>query len=207
MRCKICVKHSPILSPPDWITLKTFKDSHQKTAIHLRCVGLQTREEEEEQRQQQNAPGFFATPNNITPIIPPSHQEFQQQHEPLSRDMMQELWNQFDGTFELDQGLNEAHEKARKDFHEHGLWDGPEVIAADIDMNNVEQLWDEEDQDDLLSEILEQMGLSHCFSLSECRTNDQNTRNELDKCRNHNCFSKYKMVALSIKSYILARCN
>ncbi|KAF8812823.1 hypothetical protein BYT27DRAFT_7251513 [Phlegmacium glaucopus] len=162
VRCKICVKHCLILSPPDWITLKTFKNSHQKTATHLHCVGLQTREEEAEERQQQNAPNFFATPNNITPRIPPSgpsHQECQQQHE-LSQDIMQELWDQFDGTFELDQGFDEAHEKARKDFHEHGLWDGPEAMAADIDMNNVEQLWDEEDQDDLLSEILEQMGMN-----------------------------------------------
>jgi hypothetical protein len=78
--------------------------------------------------------------------------------------MMQELWDQFNRTFELNQGLNEAHEEACTDFHEHGLWDGLEAMAADINMNNVEQLWDEEDQDDLLSEILEQMGLSCCFT-------------------------------------------
>lgn len=117
---------------------------------------------------------------------------------------MQELWDQFDGTFELDQGLKEAHEKARKDFHEYGLWDGPEVMAADIDINN---LWDEEERDDLLSEILEQMGLSSCFYSSEHRTNDQTTRDELNKCRNHNHLYKYKMVTLSIKSDILARCD
>lgn len=163
MRCEICLKHSPILCPPDWITLKTYKNSHQKAAPHRRCVELQTREEEAEEMMRQNAPDYFAMP--IAPTVLSSHQEPRKQNTPP--DIMQEMWDQFDGTFELDRGTAEAHESAHLDFEskmgEYGLWDGQEAMAADIDMSHIEELWDEEDHDDLLLELLKQIGLSCLF--------------------------------------------
>ena len=162
MRCIICVKHSPILSPPDWIALKTFKTSHQRAATHLRCVELQIKENaaEENRRRIENEPGYFAILNNTTSTIVSSHQLATNHRQ--STNHMKELWDQFDGTFELDHGAEEVHKSAREDFmakaHEYGLQDGAEAIA-DEDMSNIEQLWDDEVQDDLLSELLEQIGM------------------------------------------------
>lgn len=169
MRCIICVKYSPVLSPPDWIALKTFKTSHQRAATHLRCVELQIKEEaaEENRRRIENEPGYFAIPNYITPTIASSH-KIDQRH---STNHMKELWDQFDGTFELDHGAEEVHKSAREDFmakaREYGFRNGVEAIADDEDMSNIEQLWDDEVQDDVLSELLEQIGMLvvHIFIL------------------------------------------
>ena len=160
MCCIICIKHSPILSPPDWIALKTFKTSHQRSATHLRCVELQIKENEAEEnrRRIENEPGYFTIPNNITPTIVSSHQL-----EIKSTNRMKDLLDQFDGTFKLDHGAKEVHKSAREVFmakaHEYGLQDGAEAVADDEDMSNIEKLWDDEVQDDLLLELLEQIGM------------------------------------------------
>jgi hypothetical protein len=154
------MKYNPIVDPAEWITLKVFKSSHQKAAPHIRSVNLKKRDEEDQARRLQDTPDFFATPNDIDFIGPSAPQA---SGNPPSHDPMQDLWDGFDGTFGLDGGVREAHETARKKFdieaHEYGLWNGLEEMSADTDMINVEQIWDEEDEDDLLSELLEHIGL------------------------------------------------
>lgn len=110
----------------------------------------------------ESAPGYFAVPNHITPTprVPASRQWDGSQ---LIHNPMQEMWDNFgDGSFELDHGVDEIHKSAHEKFtanaHEYGLWGAYETEPGDI--NDVEQLLDEENQDDLLSELLEQIGVS-----------------------------------------------
>ncbi|KAF8159989.1 hypothetical protein B0H34DRAFT_843892 [Crassisporium funariophilum] len=155
VQCEICVRYNSSANSAEWITLKVFKSSHPKSAIHLQAVSMKERDEAEQARRLQDAPDFFAASNNLDFTAPQSPQVLQH---PLSQNPMQDLWGGFDGTFGLDDGMDEAHKTARKKFdnevHKYGLWDGLEQISTDTNMINMEQLWDEEEQDDLLLELL-----------------------------------------------------
>jgi hypothetical protein len=75
----------------------------------------------------------------------------------------QAMWDDFDGNFVFEASEAELHEEKRKEFdhrmEEYGLWGGLEALPDD-DMINVEQLWQEDEQDDLLSELLEHTSAS-----------------------------------------------
>jgi len=152
------VKYNSFADPAEWITLKVFKSSHQKAATHLRAVNLKEEVEVEHTRRLQDAPDFFATSNNID-FMAPSPQALGC---PLSHDPMQDLWDEFEGTFGLDDRMDEVHETECKKFdveaQEYGLWDGLEQMSTGTNMINVEESWDEEEQDDLLLELLEHIG-------------------------------------------------
>lgn len=81
----------------------------------------------------------------------------------------QAMWDGFDGTFELDSSESDLYEQKRKEFNhrmeEYGLWGGLEALP-DNDMTNIEQLWQEDEQDDILSELLEHTSTSDVYKIS-----------------------------------------
>jgi len=75
-----------------------------------------------------------------------------------------EMWNDFmptDSAFEIDQGPEESLQTARLDFEhkvkEFGLWGGLETMP-DEDNGQLEDAWDEAEQDDILTDILQNLG-------------------------------------------------
>lgn len=161
VRCETCLKYGSQVNPVEWITLKVFRSLHQKSATHLRALDMKKREEEAQERRLQDTPDFFAASHNIEVVNSTSQwvSRCSLPHNPI-----QNLWDGFDGTFELDGRLDKAHKAAQKkfeaDFSKYVQWDGLEHITSDTNMLNVEQSWEEEEQDNLLSELLEQIGMS-----------------------------------------------
>jgi hypothetical protein len=97
----------------------------------------------------------YATSRDIIMDSPPKDRNTKIFHLEPSDEQEQAMWDGFDGHFELEADLSELK---RQDFNrrmeEYGLWDGLEALPDD-DMINIEQLWQEDEQDDLLSELLE----------------------------------------------------
>jgi len=76
---------------------------------------------------------------------------------------MEDMWLNFDRTFEISESPADVHARAREKFNrqaqEYGLWGGLETVP-DLEMEQIEQLWDEEKQEDLLSDLLESIGIT-----------------------------------------------
>ena len=159
VRCELCLKYN-ISYRGNWIALRTYKTKHQKTDIHLVSIAHQAKEMDVENQRLQAMPGYFVTPKNIDAGAGPS--SLPTYGRPSAEDQMRVVWDDFDGTFELEDGAAELQEKARKAFeHEanlSGLWAGLEEVP-DNDINEIQQCWEQEEQDDLLAEILEQIGM------------------------------------------------
>ena len=121
----------------------------------------QLQETEVENQRLRGTPGYFATPKNIDIGVGLGPSSLPSYNRNLAQDQMQEMWDTFDGTFELEDSAAELQETARKAFELQaklsGLWAGSEVIP-DNDISEVQQLWEEEEQDDLLAEVFEQIG-------------------------------------------------
>jgi len=78
-----------------------------------------------------------------------------------------EMWDNFaptEGAFGIDEGPEESLQNARVDFErkvkEFGLWGGLETMPEDDDIGWLEEAWDEAEQDDILTEILHNLGQS-----------------------------------------------
>jgi len=76
------------------------------------------------------------------------------------------MWDDFiptDSAFEMDEGPEEAKQDARSEFEwklsNFGLWGGLETMP-DEDIDRAEVSWDEAEQDDILTEILQNLGWS-----------------------------------------------
>jgi hypothetical protein len=73
----------------------------------------------------------------------------------------QAMWEDFDGNFEVELSEDDLYQQKCAEFNRrvesYGLWGGLETIPDD-DMEDIEQLWQENEQDTLLSELLEQTG-------------------------------------------------
>ena len=68
------------------------------------------------------------------------------------------MWDNFDGNFEFEPSKANLYEQKCKEFDHHmeeyGIWGGLET-QPDDNMINVERLWQEDEHDDLLLELLE----------------------------------------------------
>ena len=79
-----------------------------------------------------------------------------------------------DDAFEIEQGVEEREKDARTEFErkasEFGLWGGPETMLED-DIEQAEDAWDEAEHDDILAEILRNLGQStrYTFTLKTCQ--------------------------------------
>jgi hypothetical protein len=83
----------------------------------------------------------------------------------------QEMWDTFvptDGAFEIERGPEEVLDDARKEFEckikEFGLWGGLETMPEE-DIGHLEDAWDEAEHDDILTEILQNLGQSESYIL------------------------------------------
>lgn len=90
-----------------------------------------------------------------------------QPHEPSLAE--QEMWDDFimmDSAFEMEKGLEEVEKDTRSEFeckvNDFGLWGGLETMS-DEDIHHTEVTWDEAEQDDILTEILRNLGQSRTF--------------------------------------------
>lgn len=79
-------------------------------------------------------------------------------HPGLNDKHEQAMWETFDPS------EDDLHKQRQKEFdrraEEYGLWNGLEALPDD-GMANIEQLWQEDEQDDLLSELLEHTRAYH----------------------------------------------
>ena len=107
VRCELCLKHNFMNYRGDWITLKMYKTKHQKTSIHLASIMQQLQETEVENQRLQGTPGYFATPKNIDIGVGLGPSSLPSYNRNLAQDQMQEMWDTFDGTFELEDSAAE----------------------------------------------------------------------------------------------------
>ena len=67
----------------------------------------------------------------------------------------------------MDAGLAELERNRREEFErkigEHRLWGGSEQPADLVSMDNIQSHWDEEEHNDLLVEILRNIGMLQCL--------------------------------------------
>ena len=84
------------------------------------------------------------------------------------------MWDDFVPTnhaFEIEQGpeemLNNAQQKFEHKIGTFGVWDGHETMAdSDEDMVVVEDAWNEAENEDILTEILQNSGQSKTYQLN-----------------------------------------
>lgn len=131
--------------------LKPSLTYHAVHPIHIKAVANQNAFLTQ---RAQEVPETYATSQDIIMDSPPNDRNTERYHlEP--NDEERAMWEGFDGKFEFEADLDE---QKRNDFNrrmeEYGLWGGLEALP-DNDMINIEQLWQEDEQDDLLSELLE----------------------------------------------------
>lgn len=77
-----------------------------------------------------------------------------------------EMWDEYvpgEGAFEMERGPEETLKDARLEFEqtvkEFGLWGGLETMPEE-DISSLEDAWDEAEHDDILTEILQNIGQS-----------------------------------------------
>jgi len=155
----ICLKHNALNYRGDWIAIRTFKATHQKSKIHLDAISFKATEIADEERRLQTTSDYFAEPNYINVDKP-----LQSIAENSSaQEKMEDMWLNFDRTFEISESPADVHARAREKFNrqaqEYGLWGSLETVP-DLEMEQIEQLWDEEKQEDLLSNLLESIGIT-----------------------------------------------
>jgi hypothetical protein len=75
---------------------------------------------------------------------------------------MWEDWQMHDPEFELEEGEDERMARKRQEFeskvNRSGIWEGVEMMGEEGGMDGIEKLWEEEEQDDLLSDLLREIG-------------------------------------------------
>jgi hypothetical protein len=76
------------------------------------------------------------------------------------------MWDEYvpgEGAFEMERGPEETLKDARLEFEqtvkEFGLWGGLETMPEE-DISSLEDAWDEAEHDDILTEILQNIGQS-----------------------------------------------
>ena len=111
----------------------------------------------------QEIPENYATSQDVVMDSPPNNRSTNIYHIGPNYEQEQAMWDNFDGNFVFDTSKAELYDEKRKEFdrrmEEYGLWGGLEALPDD-NMINVEQLWQEDEQDDLLSELLEHTSVS-----------------------------------------------
>lgn len=142
--------------------LQSFKNSHQMSALHIKSA--QRRSQETEADQVQNTTGSFIDLQNVS-----MHLSMPVPTSSTAKDQMEEMWDEFQGNFEMDATPEENHQDARAMFErkldEHMQWMEIEQVPDDIEMGGIADEWDEEDNDDILTELLENIGMLHTVKL------------------------------------------
>jgi hypothetical protein len=157
VRCRICLEFNKGDYKGKWV-LKASFSSHATHPIHLKAVANQNIFLT---ARAQELPEHYATSRDVIMDSPPKDRNANI-YQIGTNEQEQVMWDGFDGNFEFEPTKADVYEQKRKEFdrrmEEYGLWGGLEDLPDD-DMINVEQLWQEDEQDDLLSELLEHAGM------------------------------------------------
>lgn len=154
VRCRICLEFNKRDYKGKWV-LKASFSNHATHPIHLKAVANQNTFLT---ARAQELPDNYATARDMVMDSPPKDRSANDYHIGPNDEQEQAMWDDFDGNFKFEPSEADLYEQKRKEFdrrmEEYGLWGGQEALPDD-DMINVEQLWQEDEQDDLLSELLE----------------------------------------------------
>jgi hypothetical protein len=153
VRCHLCLEFNKREYKGNWVLRPSFL-SHKTNPIHLKAIKNQE-EFLAANTQVEEIPESYATARDVFMDGPHKDRVY---HLGLNDEAEQAMWENFDGHFEVDPSEDDLHEQRQKEFdhraEEYGLWHGVEALPDD-DMENIEQLWQEDEQDDILSELLE----------------------------------------------------
>jgi len=169
VRCRLCSIYSPHEYRGNWVQTASFS-GHKNHPIHINSIKRQ-------QEEQALAAGSahvlqeFAIPKDVFMGIPDAPCHIPETSATAEDDM----WASWNGMIELDPGPEDLYEQERLAFNrklmESQIWgetDRPseeddthiEKILNNDKMRDIEQMWDENEQNDILSEILESSGMS-----------------------------------------------
>jgi len=158
VRCSLCLEFNKQEYKGKWV-LKASLSNHAMHPVHLKSVENQIAFLAGKDKE---IPENYATSRDVVMDSPPRHRTSTNTYPLQPNDKEKTMWNSFNGNFEFDISEADLHEQKCKDFdcrmEEYGLWDGLETLP-DNDMVNIEQLWQEDEQDELLSELLETAGV------------------------------------------------
>lgn len=170
VQCRLCLEYNLINYNASrnfgWMELSSFKNSHQTSALHIKSV--QQKAQEVAAAQLQDTPSSLLELNNVamhpSSIPAPTLS--------TAKDEMKEMWDEFQGNFEMDETPEDKHQNARAMFErkldEHIQWIGIEQVPDDTEMGGIADEWDENDNSDILTELLQNIGMLQT-SLELCR--------------------------------------
>ena len=158
VRCRICLEFNKREYRANWVLKSTFA-SHSKHPTHIKAIQNQNQFLSEAGRIK-NMPENYAAAQDIIMDGPPSPRSF---FEDQSRvmDAEQEMFAAFNGNYELELSEMELHEQRCKEFDrridEYGLWGGLDGLPDDS-MADVAEIWDDDEHEEMISELLERTG-------------------------------------------------
>ena len=150
-----------------WIRPESFS-IHRKSAAHIHSLELKAAAAEREQAETtpiSNPPWESAT-LNISLVSATEHEQHgvDSQHCSVSQ-KEQNFWDALDPTsevFDMDESPEVALEQKRQEFEhkldEYGIWEDDENIMDGDVVAALELAWDESEQDEVLSEVLKNLG-------------------------------------------------
>ena len=150
----ICLEFNKCDYKEKWVLKASFLN-HAIHPIHLKTVANQNTFLTV---RAQDLPDNYATTRDVVMDSPPKDRSANNYHLEPNDEQEQAMQDNFDGNFEFEPSEADLYEQKRKEFdycmEEYGIWGGLET-QPDDNMINVEQLWQEDEHDDLLSELLE----------------------------------------------------
>lgn len=165
VRCSICLEFNKQEYRGNWVLKSTFA-SHSKHPTHVKAVQNQVQFLSDTGRIE-NMPKNYATPQDIIMDGPPSPRSFFNNQCRVT-DAEREMFATFNGHYELDLSEAELHEQKCKEFNhrieEYGLWGGPERLPDDSMPADVAEIWDDDEHEEMISELLERTGRSFRIS-------------------------------------------
>ena len=152
--CRICLEFNK-RNYKRKLVLKASFLNHAIHPIHLKAVANQNTFLT---ARAQELPDSYATTRDVVMDSPPKDRSTSSYHLEPNDEQEQGMWDNFDGNFEFEPSKADLYEQKHKEFDHHmeeyGIWGGLET-QPDDNMINAEQLWQEDEHDDLLLELLE----------------------------------------------------
>lgn len=152
----------------EWIQRESLKNHIEKSSVHKKSLERLARQNSTINQPEDSdlQADDFATAQATSTSIPLGGVNCgaAPPHGPAEGE--REMWDNFvptEGAFGIDQGPEESLQNARVDFErkvkEFGLWGGLETMPEE-DIGQLEEALDEAEQDDILTEILQNLGQS-----------------------------------------------
>jgi len=149
------MEFNPLDYHGDWILKRSFA-AHSKSALHIKSEALKKLDEERvaarAKDRERDETFAISRPVEVIALQGPAQQEVNATEVAM--------WEDFDmGDAVFDAGEDPAnvrsvqHKEFERRAQQYGLWHG-----MDTNRNNSERLWDESEQEDVISEILKNIG-------------------------------------------------